>query len=78
MKAETKIYSDFIKNNRIVVTRDSFVYKSAKDNYKQISLSKDDDNKWYAGYDDKCFTKKAAVYYYLTNRLNMVDGMIKY
>lgn len=68
MRAETKVYSDFIKRNKIVVREDCFVYNIM---VKPIivPLTKDDDGKWFADNDDKCFTKKAAVYYYIKNRM---------
>lgn len=68
MKAETKIYSDFIKRNKIVVREDCFVY-NIMEKPIIVPLTKDDDGKWFADNDDKCFTKKAAVYYYIKNRM---------
>jgi hypothetical protein len=68
MKAETKIYSDFIKRNKIVVSKDCFVYNVMVKPIV-VPLTKDDDGKWIADNDDKCFTKKAAVYYYIKNRM---------
>lgn len=70
MKAETKIYSDFIKRNKVVVRQDCFIYNIM---IKPIivPLSKDDDGKWYAGNEDKCYTKKAAVYFYLKNNTEL-------
>lgn len=68
MRAETKIYSDFIKRNKIVVRTDCFIYNIMQKPIV-VTLTKDDDGKWFAGDDDKCFTKKAAVYYYVKNRI---------
>ena len=70
MIAETKLYSDFIKRNKIVVTKDCFVYNIM---IKPITvpICKDDDGKWYADNEDKCYTKKAAIYWYLKNNTNL-------
>ena len=65
MNAETKIYSDFIKREKVVVTKDSFQY-----NFNKVQLQKDDDGKWYAEQDDKCHSKKAAIYWYIKNHLS--------
>ena len=71
MTNETKIYSDFIKRNNIAVGLDYFTF-----NNQQVALNKDN-GMWYAEQDDKCYTKKAAIYYYLKNRLNVIDGIIQ-
>jgi hypothetical protein len=70
MIAETKIYSDFIKRNKIVVSKDCFIYNIM---IKPIvvPISKDDDGKWYADSEDKCYTKKAAIYWYLKNNTEL-------
>lgn len=65
MIAETKIYSDFIKKNKVIVKRDSFIYNGIT-----VSLTKDFDGKWYAEQTDKCYTKKAAIYYYIKYNIN--------
>lgn len=70
MKSETKIYSDFIKRNKIVVRKDCFYYNIMV-NPIAVSLSKDDDGKWYAENEDKCYTKKAAIYWYLKNNTDL-------
>jgi len=70
MKADTKIYSDFIKRNKIVVRRDCFIYNIMV-SPKIVSLSKDDDGKWYAEQDDKCYCKKAAIYCWLKNNTDL-------
>ena len=62
MKNETLIYSNFIKRNKVIVKKGCFCY--GKNNIL-IVLSKDFDGKWYAENEDKCYTKKAAIYYYL-------------
>lgn len=64
MKAETKIYSDFIKANKIKVSRDYFIYKG-----EEIMISKDDDGMWYAENEDKSYSKKASIYFYIKNRM---------
>jgi hypothetical protein len=66
MNLETKIYSDFIKKNKIVVSKDYFVY-NIMIKPTIVPICKDDDGKWYADNDDKCHTKKAAIYWYLKN-----------
>ncbi len=66
MLAETKIYSDFIKRNKIVVKKDCFVHDIIN-SPKIVSLSQDDNGRWIAADDDSCFTKKAAIYWYLKN-----------
>ncbi len=68
MNSETKIYSDFIKKNKVVVRSDCFIYNIMVSPII-VPLTKDDDGKWYADNDDKCFTKKAAVYFYIKNRI---------
>lgn len=67
MREETKIFSNFIKRNKIVVRQDCFIYNIMVQPII-VPLAKDDDGKWYADQDDKCYTKKAAVYYYMKNR----------
>jgi len=72
MKAETRIYSDFIKRNKIVVgktnfsdTNFAFYYKGE---LKVIPLRKcDETGKYFAGDDDASLTKKSAVYFYCKN-----------
>jgi|688.fasta_scaffold187529_2 hypothetical protein len=70
MIAETKLYSDFIKRNKIVVTKDCFVYNIM---IKPITvpICKDDDGKWYADNEDICHTKKAAIYWYSKNNTDL-------
>lgn len=63
MLKETKIYSDWIKANKIIVYAHSFMFRD-----EEISLEKDHQG-WRAGQDDACFTKKAAIYWYIKNRL---------
>jgi len=70
MKPETKLYSDFIKRNKIVVQPDCFIYNIMVKPII-IPLSKDDDGKWYAEQDDKCHTKKAAIYWWLKNNTDL-------
>lgn len=70
MKAETKIYSDFIKRNKVVVRSDCFIYNIMV-SPNIVQLSKDDDGKWYAEQSDKCFTKKAAIYWWLKNNTDL-------
>lgn len=72
MLTETKIYSDFIKRNDISVLDGYFIHDGMA-----VPLSKDDDGKWYAGNDDKCYTKKAAVYFYCQTHFNVVNGIIQ-
>jgi hypothetical protein len=36
-----------------------------------VPICKDDDGKWYADNEDKCYTKKAAIYWYLKNNTNL-------
>jgi hypothetical protein len=65
MIQETKIYSDFIKANKVKVSKDFFIYNS-----EEIMICQDDmTRKWHAGQDDGCYTKKAAIYYYIKNRM---------
>ena len=64
MKTETKIYSDFIKINKIKVGLDHFFY-----NNERLNVLRDDDGMWYADNEDKCYTKKAAIYWYIKNRI---------
>lgn len=59
MLKETQIYSNFIKENKII---DYFVFNDIN-----IPLNKDSDGKYYADNDDKCHTKKASIYYYIKN-----------
>ena len=75
MKSETKIYSNFIKRNKIVVRPDFFVY-NIMTRPEIIQLVKFN-GKWYADDDPGCLTKKGAIYHYLTNRLNVVNGIIQ-
>lgn len=70
MNAETRIYSDFIKRNEVVVRKDCFVY-STMGKTIAVAVSKDDDGKWYADNEDKCYTKKAAIYWYLKNNTDL-------
>lgn len=72
MKPETKIYSEFIKRNKIVVREDCFIYDIMRTPVI-VPLFKHNDGKWNAGQDDACFTKKAAVYYYLKNRDKLIS-----
>lgn len=74
MKAETKIYSDFIKRNKIKVTHYGFEFKG-----DEVRVYKSENTKWwYAGEDgDNCYTKKAAIYYYFKNRFTVVNGIIQ-
>lgn len=67
MLPETKIYSEFIKRNKIVVGSDHFVYNVL---VKPIivPLEKHPNGKWSAENDDACYTKKAAIYWYVKNR----------
>lgn len=65
MKAETKIYSDFIKRLGVVVKVDHFIF-----NGDRIQLNRTIHNKWYADQDDNCYTKKAAIYYWIKNHTN--------
>ena len=79
MNAETKVFSNFIKRNKIIVSRDQFVYYDQnKRVYEVVDLWKDDDGKWFAHCDDKCQNKKAAVYYYMQARFTCVHGVITY
>jgi len=70
MNAETKIYSDFIKRNKVAVRSTMFAFLIDGEP-KIVPLSKDDDGKWYAAEEDKCYTQKAAVYWYLKNNTNL-------
>jgi len=69
MIAETKIYSDFIKRNKIKVTHYGFIAP----NGEEIRVYKSENSKWwYAGADgDNCYTKKAAIYWYLKNNTDL-------
>lgn len=78
MKTETKIYSDFIKRNRIcigVVKPNYFNANSINFAFYLdgklhcIPLRKEDTGKWTAGDGDQeqCLTKKSAVYHYCKN-----------
>lgn len=69
MKAETKIYSDSIKRNNIVVSKDCFSFYIDK-KLIVVTLTQDDDGKWFAENEDKCHTKKAAVYFYVKKYYN--------
>ncbi len=59
---ETQIYRDFIKANKIRVTKYGFHF-----NDKFIETQKSG-NKWFAGEDDSSLTKVSAIYYYIKNR----------
>lgn len=63
MKAETKIYSDFIKRNKIVVREDYFFIPTMA----IVQLAKGGNGRWYADNDDASITKKSAVYFYCKN-----------
>lgn len=76
MREETKIYSRFIKRNKIVVCANEFIYNILEFPII-VPLTKDEKGNWSAGDDDSCKTKKAAVYYYLTNRLNIINGVVQ-
>lgn len=67
MISETKIYSDFIKRNKIKVNSWGFIFKE-----KKIRVYKSENSKWwYAGEDgDNCYTKKSAIYWYCKNNFN--------
>lgn len=65
MRSETKMYSEFIKRNRISVTADSFTY-SVNGVTVTVPLIKDG-NRWYAGNDDASMSKKSAIYWYVKN-----------
>jgi hypothetical protein len=76
MKAETKIYNDFIKRNKIVVGQIKKEYPNysctfsffVDNELKIVELVKDDETgKYYAGDDDCSLTKISAVYYYCKN-----------
>jgi hypothetical protein len=78
MKAETKIYSDFIKRNNICIGVVKPDYYNGNDIYfafylneklHNIPLRKEDNGKWTAGEGDQeqCLTKKSAVYFYCKN-----------
>lgn len=71
MIQETKRYSDFIKINKIKVNVDGFILNGV-----QIYVTKDSDGKWYVENDDKCHTKKAAIYYHLLDNCIVENGII--
>ena len=77
MKEETKVYSDFIKRNTIILSRDQFVYQGEKDEWIIIPLSKHDNGMWSADQDDKCYTNKAAVYYWIQNHCKVINGVLQ-
>ncbi len=78
MRPETKIYSDFIKRNKIVVGKTNlsdsnfaFYYKGK---LQVIPLRRCDETmKYYAGDDDASITKKSAVYFYCKNHFKDME-----
>lgn len=70
MIEETKIYSDFIKRNKIVVRKDLFVYNIMVKPIV-VTIGKGVSGKWYADNQDGCYTKKAAIYWYLKNNTDL-------
>lgn len=74
MIQETKIYSDFIKRNKIKVTHYGFIFKG-----EEVRVYQSDEGKgwWYAGENgDNCHTKKAAIYYHIVNNCKVENGII--
>ena len=74
MKADTKIYSDFIKRNGVTVSMYEFTFvsngkKHTRTVYKSGSL-------WYVENDDASHTKSAAIYWHIKNNFNVQDGTI--
>ena len=68
MKSDTKMYSNFIKKNKIVSNKESFTYLDVEKKLQVIPLSKDN-GRWYADEEDSCETKKCAIYWYIKNRI---------
>lgn len=72
MKAETKIFSEFIKRNHIVVGKTNLsdstfaLYYEGKLHVIQIRKC-DETGKYFAGDDDASITKKSAIYFYCKN-----------
>jgi hypothetical protein len=76
MKADTKIYSDFIKRNKVKSTKNQFSFYDENNNLIVYSLSLDDDGLWYAEQNDKCETKKSAIYWHIKNNHETENGKI--
>jgi hypothetical protein len=74
MNAETKIYSDFIKRNNIIVTSWGYTFSG-----EDVRIYKSDESKWWYSeiHQENCHTKKAAIYYCLQHRFKVVNGIIQ-
>lgn len=68
MKPETKVYSDFLKRHNINANNR---YGSCIINEKLIrfSIQNHPNGKWSINDEDSCYTKKAAMYYFLKKQL---------
>ena len=73
MNNETKIYSDFIKRNRIKVTKWGYNYDN-----QDVRVFKSDESKWWYSEisQDNCHSKKSCIYWDLHNRYSVKDGLI--
>lgn len=73
MKGETKIYSEFIKRNKVKTTKCGYLF-----NGQEVRIYKCEGSKfWYSElHQENCYSKKAAIYYCLKNRFNVVNGLI--
>lgn len=74
MKSETKIYSDFIKRNKVKVTKWGYTFRGI-----EVRIYKSDESKWWYSeiHEENCHSKKAAIYYCLKYRFVTKDGIIQ-
>jgi len=76
MKEDTKIYSDFIKRNKVASNKKYFAYYDSNNKLKVVPLGKDEKGKWYADQEDSVESKKCAIYWYIKNNNNTLNGRI--
>ena len=76
MRPDTKIYSEFIKRNKVRTVGCSFSYYDSNNLLQVIPLNKDDNGRWYADQDDSAESKKSAIYWYIQNNNNTSNGLI--
>lgn len=70
MKSDTKQYSNYIKSNNIVVTKDSFF----DTNGLKHTLIKDSQGWWVDEYNEVYLTKKSAIYFTCKNNQTIPCG----
>jgi len=74
MNKETKIYSDFIKQNKVKVTKWGYEFRG-----EEVRVYKSDESKWWYSeiHQENCYTKKSAIYWCLRNRFESINSIIQ-